>query len=92
LIGDKAPAEVVLCYPQIYYSTGFYAQDAMVEVYGHGERKQLIDRILQEPKAIVLVKSSRAWEELEASTPKGWRWQASSDPGQFRAARLVRNP
>lgn len=92
LIGDKASAEVVLCYPQIYYSTGFYAQDAMVEVYGHGERKQLIDRILQEPKAIVLVKSSRAWEELESSTPKGWRWQASSDPGQFRAARLVRNP
>ena len=89
---EQISAEVVLCYPQIYYSTGFYTQDATVEVYGHAERKQLIDRILKEPKAIVLVKSSRAWEELEASTPEGWRWQASSDPGQFRAARLVRNP
>ena len=89
---EQSPAEVVLCYPQIYYSTGFYTQDAAVEVYGHAERKQLIERILHEPKAIVLVKSSRAWEELEESTPKGWSWQATSDPGQFRAARLVRKP
>lgn len=88
----KVATEVVLCYPQIYYSTSFYTQDATVEVYGHAERKQLIERILNEPKAIVLVKSTRAWEELEASTPKGWRWQASTDPGQFRAARLVRIP
>jgi len=83
---------LVLCYPQRYYSTGFYSPEAKVEVYGHGDRSQLLARMLAEPKAVVLVKSVRAWEELASAAPPGWDWQYSEKPGQFRAARLVRHP
>ena len=83
---------LVLCYPQRYYSTGFYSPEAKVEVYGHGDRSQLLARMLAEPKAVVLVKSVRAWEELASAVPPGWNWQYSEKPGQFRAARLVRHP
>ncbi len=86
------PSPLVLCYPQRYYSTGFYTPDAKVEVYGHEDRSQLLARMLAEPQAVVLVKSVRAWQELASAVPPGWDWHYSENTGQFRAARLVRQP
>ncbi len=88
----QANSPLVLCYPQRFYSTGFYTPDAKVEVFGHGDRSQLLARMVAEPKAVVLVKSVRAWQELASAVPPGWHWQFSEKPGQFRAGRLVREP
>lgn len=85
LAKSESNPDLVICYPQRYYSTSFYTPNARVEVFGSHEHRQLYETVRQKPDAIVLVKSQHALRSLSLDAPDGWEWETTKSRGQFHA-------